>query len=446
MHLTTLSKDTPRLVATLTAVVVTIATFAKSFVPFYLIGSTHIFVASCLLGLVLIAFASRNLVEQAVYATEMLALLVLLYCVVVASFLINSLYRVPMTHLFGILIFHGLFLLFGFAASRALTAVFAVLAIGAAVYLILIAQYVLRFGDLVQNGYLMDVFGVRDPALSIAVHSQVGNVLALAELAALGFCHRRARLVALAALPFVFLLLFHIGTRTALVALACGLCFLAWADLWLRSRKLAVTSVATLIVSVAIASTLFYQFAVRDAAVYTTNTNVVVRTIREIQSHDPGFRLPIWSRAWERISSQPDRLLLGRGIGSYSIDEGFGPSTWLLDKSPKHYPHNSYLELLYETGILGFLIFTVLTMLPLLLSLKHWDRLSTAERAAIAIYVFYLVTVEISGSFAYSYDFQYFFGLAAGVVALKRRELAEAGAGLMPSSASLVPEIGKTPA
>jgi len=58
--------------------------------------------------------------------------------------------------------------------------------------------------------------------------------------------------------------------------------------------------------------------------------------------------------------------------------------------------------------------------------------------------VFSLITVEISGSFAYSYDFQFFYGLAAGVVALKRRELTETGAGLMPANASRALDIGKT--
>jgi len=53
------SKRNGRLLPALTAVVVTIATFAKLFVPFYLIGSTPIFVASCSLGIVLIALASK---------------------------------------------------------------------------------------------------------------------------------------------------------------------------------------------------------------------------------------------------------------------------------------------------------------------------------------------------------------------------------------------------
>jgi hypothetical protein len=85
-----------------TAVVVTVATFAKLFVPFYLIGSTTIFVVSCFLGLTLIAFASRNLVEQMAHATDRLVLLILLYCTIVANFLINSFHRVPITHSAGV--------------------------------------------------------------------------------------------------------------------------------------------------------------------------------------------------------------------------------------------------------------------------------------------------------------------------------------------------------
>ena len=102
-----MSKGTSRLVAALTAIVVTVAAFAKIFVPFYLIGSTPIFVTSCFIGLLLIALASRNLIKQTTYATDVLVLLILFYSTVVASFLINSLHLVAITHLLGILIFHG---------------------------------------------------------------------------------------------------------------------------------------------------------------------------------------------------------------------------------------------------------------------------------------------------------------------------------------------------
>jgi hypothetical protein len=50
----------------------------------------------------------------------------------------------------------------------------------------------------------------------------------------------------------------------------------------------------------------------------------------------------------------------------------------------------------------------------------RWGELSDAEKSAIAMYVFSLASVVLSGAFAYSYDFQFFLGMAIGVVALTR--------------------------
>jgi hypothetical protein len=423
----TIFKDQSRLLAPLTAAIATAAAFGKLFVPFYLIGSTEVFVALSLAGVALIAFDWRAIRDEASYARDILVVIGVLYTLVIASYLVNSLHQVPPTHLLGILIFHGLFLLFGFAAARTPKAVFAMLLAQAAVYSIFLVHYALLFGDVFKNGYLQDVFGVRDGALAIALHQHIGIAFGMAALAALGFGARWIRIATIAALPFVLLFMFHIGSRTAIVALLCGLFFLSWADLWGRSRRLALASVGALIICAAVASALFYQFALHDR-VNAAATDVVTRTIKEIQSNDPGFRLPIWGRAWHRVTAEPHHLLLGRGIGMYPIDEGIGAPDWLLRKTEgaKHYPHNDHLEVLYEAGMFACLAFTVLTLFPLVVSLKYWSLFSAEERAAISLYVFYLATVEISGSFAFAYEFQFFLALAIGVVSLKRKELATA--------------------
>jgi hypothetical protein len=80
------------------------------------------------------------------------------------------------------------------------------------------------------------------------------------------------------------------------------------------------------------------------------------------------------------------------------------------------------------TGARGAIL---LCALPLFFSLKHWDWLSAPERAAIAIYVFSLVTVEIFGSFAYSHDFQFFYGLASDVRQASRKPFSAQKAGEM---------------
>jgi O-antigen ligase len=310
----------------------------------------------------------------------------------------------------------------------------------AATYLIVVAQYTVRFGDLMRDGYLHDIFGIGLSSVFVTTfHQQIGTATALALIATFGLRANLTKPLALVALPLILLFLFHIAARTAIVALACSLTFLVGADLWTRSRRKALVSLSVLVMLVALASGLFYERSLHDKDVDPVAPDAISRTIREIQSQDPGFRLNMWSRAWHRIATEPDRLVFGRGIGAYPIDEGFGAPDWLLNtKSIKYYPHNTYLEMLYETGTVGFLIFSVFTLIPLGVALKHWIRFSAQEKSAISLYVFYFASMQLSGSFAYSYDFEFFFALATGIICLKRGELAKSG-GLPFRSKTLVP-------
>jgi O-antigen ligase len=435
-----LSKKKSRFLARLAAALATTATFEKSFVPFYLIGSTTIFAVTCVSGIILVAISWREIYETAKYANDVLIVTALLYGVVIVSYLTYSLQRVPVTYLIGIFAFHALFLLFGFAAARSLKAVAAVLLAQAATYLIVVAQYTARFGDLMRDGYLHDIFGIGISSMFVTTfHQQIGNATGLALLATFGLWANRTKLLTFVVLPLVLLFLFHIAARAAIVALVCGFIFLMGADLWTRSRKGALLSLSVLFVLAAFASGLFYERSLHDKDVDPVAPDAISRTIREIQSQDPDFRLNMWSRAWHRIATEPDRLVFGRGIGAYPIDEGFGPPDWLLNtKSVKYYPHNTYLEMLYETGTVGWLIFSVLTLIPLGVALKHWSWFSAQERSAISLYVFYFASLQFAGSFAYSYDFEFFFALATGVICLKRREFAESD-GLPSRSETLVP-------
>ena len=421
-----------RLLTTSLAGSATVATFAKSFTPFYLIGSTAIFVAACLIGLVLLALSWRQILDAASHVRVILAAMALLYAIVIASYFASSFHQVPLTHLLGILIFHAMFLLFGLASAGALTIVFAILLAQGVAYFIIFGQYALRFGDFVRDGFLQNVFGL-GPDLALAIHQQVGSQVALAALAALGLgfglgfgrASGPARRLSLAFVPLALLFMYHLQARTAIVALFCSFAFMSFAAFYARRKTLALLVLSSVIISAAFACVLFFQYALH-ANIDPKATDPISRTMQEIQEPQPGLRLAIWSGAWHRLVSEPDRLLLGRGVGVYPIDEGFGPPDWLLHatEGAKHYPHSVHLEILYETGILGFLAFSFLILLPLAASIKYWPRLSVQQKLAVAMYVYYVVTMEISGAFAFAYDFQFFLAIAIGVIALKRKEIA----------------------
>jgi O-antigen ligase len=408
--------------AQVTAATVTTAAFAKTFLPFYLIGSTGVFVLTSAIGVTLLAIAWRPLCDMGSKVVDVLLLLGPLYVLVVINFVVYSRSTVPITYLAGILIFHALFMIFGFAAARSLKAVMVMLLAAAAFYVIVIVNYTVRFGDLMQGGYINDILGVGDLAVFIAFHQKIGITLALAALAAVGLSSSRiTRILALGALPLVLLFLFHIAARTALVALVCSLIFLAGAGLWVRSKRLASLGFVAVIVVATFASGIFYERALQEKDIGAA-PDAMSRTIREIQNPDPGFRLQIWSEAWHRIATEPDRLLFGRGIGMYPVNEGFGAPDWLLRKTAAsgHYPHNVHLEMLYEAGIPGLLLFSILTLFPLVISLARWQLFSLAQKSAVSMYVFQIVSSEFSGSFAFNNLDQFFFALTVGIIALNR--------------------------
>ena len=405
------------------AAAATITAFAKTFVPFFLIGSTAIFAGTSALGIALIAVNWRQLRNDLTQIPDVLVALALLYGVVVVNFLHYSLPAVPITHLVGILIFHGMFLAFGFAAARAPRAVMLVLVIAAAIYVFIILQHTVRFGDIMRGNRINDIFGVGIPILYNTFHQNIGLVLGMGTLAAFGLASNRLTLtLTSAAVPILLIFLFHIAARTALVALVSSFLFLALGACWVRSRKAAILAITAVITVTTIASGIFYRYGMHDRDVDPVAPDAISRTIRELQDSDPEFRMQIWSRTLHQVVSEPDRLLFGRGVGMFPVNDGFGAPDWPLHavEGSKHYPHNTYLEMLYETGIVGLLPFAFLTFFPLVASLRRWQSFSHVEKSALSIYVFDLVSAQFSGAFGRSNMEQFFLAFAFGIVALKR--------------------------
>jgi O-antigen ligase len=120
---------------------------------------------------------------------------------------------------------------------------------------------------------------------------------------------------------------------------------------------------------------------------------------------DPqSIRGEVFQDAFSMIASYP---LLGVGIG------GYGQAGYGVDENV--YPHNLFLEVIAESGILGFLIFMLgVTMF----FLRGFKWVNSTERAiAIAVLVFLFLNYMKTGSFIGARDLYMHFGV---VIALSR--------------------------
>jgi len=119
------------------------------------------------------------------------------------------------------------------------------------------------------------------------------------------------RILALSALPIVALFLFHIAARTALVALAGGLLFLALTRLCAFSRKGALLTAATIIVAATMSLGSLYQRAVAKIDVNATAPDASLSD----DPRAPGSQSPLpfadMEEIWHHIVSEPARLPFG---------------------------------------------------------------------------------------------------------------------------------------
>src|SRR5690349_6571922 len=137
----TLAKGGNAPLESVTAVIVTTAAFAKLFLPFYLLNSTAIFAVTSVIGIALLTSNWPSIRRMGRQVSDAALLLITFYGLVTINFLVFSRPVIPMTHLIGILIFHGLFFAFGFASARALKTVLLLLLSAGGIYLIIIANY-----------------------------------------------------------------------------------------------------------------------------------------------------------------------------------------------------------------------------------------------------------------------------------------------------------------
>ncbi|MGY8677843.1 O-antigen ligase family protein [Bradyrhizobium sp. UFLA05-153] len=405
--------------ASATVATATVATFAKSFVPFQFFGSTEIFVASLLLCIASVAMNSRLHVTRAWEVKTELLLITAFYALVVANFLVVSGDDVPSTYLVGTVTFLPMFLALGFVTALRMKLLAWILLSASAIYVFFLSAFILTQGDVYQDGYFADVFGLgRMVLLSGADTSQlyqnVGIYLALGALSAAYLCADLSSVIKKA------LISLSLCTAVALTILvqargaAAGLIF----ALSIRSRWYSRNILGWTIIISVLAGLLLFVFA--DDLEHLP---IWVRTINELSKADPppNTRIAIYSFALKAIWMDPASFIFGRGFGMFPIDYGYRPPDWLLaSPSASLYPHNSILEALYELGVVGATLYAVSLAKPMIVGMNA-TKTKDAWLANSCFLMFVLMEM-FSGALAYSYPFVFFLGLLLGAIADSRRQ------------------------
>jgi len=99
-----------------------------------------------------------------------------------------------------------------------------------------------------------------------------------------------------------------------------------------------------------------------------------------------GGRGQLWSSAWDAIGHAP---LLGHGLGSSGV---------LASGREGYYPHNLFLQIWVDGGLVGVLLMGLLLAYPLTLLIRSKLRSDPHLLPLVAIYLFFILTYQTSSS------------------------------------------------
>jgi O-antigen ligase len=193
--------------------------------------------------------------------------------------------------------------------------------------------------------------GVRDPTVDIT-RIGAGWLLGMAVILLLFYplvpSRRTQRALFLFVLPVCVAGLVASAARGPIVAL--GIAVLIGSFIWLRQGRLRGRTALVLLLLLSVGFTGAY-FVLRqtDPDKYTGKADEVVTLVTGGNSSgSAGKRLDYYRTT---LAAIPDHLLLGNGVGSWSM--------FYFRNDLRNYPHNIFLEIGFEEGLLGLAVFLI---------------------------------------------------------------------------------------
>jgi O-antigen ligase len=185
-----------------------------------------------------------------------------------------------------------------------------------------------------------------NPAFTMAV----ATVLAVVSLRG---SRKPMRVVYVGLVPLLMVAIYRTGSRAMFVQVLLGVA------IWGLATRTNVRWIYRLgIGAVILAAPALVQLLSEGAR----TERILLFVNNPVESIERMDRLPLWSFVLSNCGTQP---LLGNGVGAFAVDA--------KGHDARDFPHNLFLEALYEEGALGFVMLTGFVVLPFYRYLR-WRR------------------------------------------------------------------------
>jgi O-antigen ligase len=218
------------------------------------------------------------------------------------------------------------------------------------------------------NGQAWISFGTKfEPNFAYTHIAASAFLVFAANLVLVTWNQGKRRTVQVAAALFLATPVLFMQSRTGYLLLGVSVCFWVWRVFSLRGLRTGLVSLAgvSLIAIMAISTLPNLKTRLLEAV---SDVQYFSQT-RQYQDRSQAIRLQFWSVAVSQALQSPSDFLFGSGVGSYS--SRYQTMTGQSVPEPSGQPHNEYLALLSQTGLVGLVLFVGLLAAALRATVRH---------------------------------------------------------------------------
>jgi O-antigen ligase len=192
-----------------------------------------------------------------------------------------------------------------------------------------------------------------NPAFTMAV----ATVLAVVEIRQ---ASRMLRTAYVGLIPLLMIAIYRTGSRAMFAQVLLGL------TIWGLATRTTIRWVYRLAIAVVLVTA---PALVQMLSEGSRTERILLFVNNPLESVERMDRLPLWKFVLSNCDAQP---ILGNGVGAFAVDA--------KGRDARDYPHNLFLEALYEEGALGLVILTAFVALPFCRYVR-WRRSTDRSRA-----------------------------------------------------------------